>query len=83
MGRTDDGLDVDAEKTQYSQASTGCHCSFTAVCGGTPRVAVNGNTVKQGTSVRGLSWALREGGATVGFDCMFMSRHQKAGHKDS
>jgi len=45
MGRTDDGLDVDAEKTQYSQASTGRQCSFAAVCGGKPRVAVNGNTV--------------------------------------
>jgi len=45
MGRIDDGLDVDAGKSQYSQASTGRHCSFTAVCGGKPRVAVNGNTV--------------------------------------
>jgi hypothetical protein len=28
MDRIDDGLDVDAEKIQYSQASTGRHCSL-------------------------------------------------------
>lgn len=44
-----------------------CHCSLAAICGAISTMAVNRNTLQQGTSVLEISRVLSEGGTLSGF----------------